>query len=119
MLPIHNTRLPSKKGINKETDTESDMEEQEEQPTPEVEVTAGDTLENPPDRPAQTEETKLDNLMKIMMEWFDRMERNSKSLNTKIEETEKNNNNNMETLKEDLGKKIDEIIKTWKRSIRK
>ena len=55
----------SKQWENEGTDTEANMEEQEEQPTPEVEVTADVTQENQRERPAQTEETKLDNLMTV------------------------------------------------------
>ena len=56
------------------------MEVQEEQPTTEMEVTTDVTQENQPEKPAQTEETKLDNLMKIMVEMNKKMDDNNKEL---------------------------------------
>ena len=77
----HDTRFKSKQGENKDKGTESDMEEKEEQPTPEVEVTAGDTVENQPEKPVQREnETFLDMMMRVMMERFDRLERDNKEM---------------------------------------
>ena len=73
------------------------MEEQEEQPIPEVEVTAGDTVENPPEKPTQSIDASLQEIMRAIMENNNKnMESLKESLNNKIDETEKNNNKNIE-----------------------
>ena len=45
-----------------------DMEEKEGQPAPEVEVLTSDPQENQPDRPAQTENVSIQEMMRVMFE---------------------------------------------------
>ena len=79
------------------------MEEKEEQPTPEVEVTAGDTIENQPEKPVQREnETFLDMMMRVMMEWFDRLERDNKEMMEELCQKMDNNTKKIQLWREEI-----------------
>ena len=87
----HNARHQAKRGEHEQTNTEANMEVQEEQPTTEMEVTTVNTQENQPEvnqteRPVATEETKLDNLMRMMMEKFGEMKESTKTLKADLKE---------------------------------
>ena len=82
-------RRATSKRRTKDTDTESDMEDKEAQPVPEVEVTAT-ALENPPDRPAQTEDktpesVDMDGIMKFLSRMEEKNDKNIETVNKNIE----------------------------------
>ena len=103
----HKTRHQAKQGERERTDTEVNMEVQEEQPTTEMEVTTDNTQENQPEvnqpeKPTQTGDANLMEMLRSLIE------NNQK----KIEETlNKNNESLKENLTEELGKKIDNTNK--------
>ena len=71
------------------------MEDKEAQPAPEVEVITGDTLENPPEGPAQTEYAHLQEMIRHMGEQL------SKNIGETIKEELKDTNKKIDSLKED------------------
>ena len=89
---------------------------QEEQPTSEMEVTTDVTQVNQPEKPTQTGDANLMEMLRTLIEnnqkrMEETLNKNNESLKENLTEElgEKidNTNKNMETLKEDLGKKID------------
>ena len=89
-----------------------DMEEKEAQPAPEVQVIASEPQENQPDRPTQTENVSLQEMMRVMFEQLSqKMEDTNKSKET-IKE-----NNNKSSDKRWREEMINKGIRTYKTSI--